>query len=202
MKPEKRSIWAVVCILAALLLMVACSLSPGSDSGPDSAPALTPTPTPTVLVVQVDDSPPDPSPCAGLSGTFEIQLLVGPSDAVGLEPFAVGEIPFSVEAVDGSYVLTGGGPITYEEVLQEEWGTYSVSFDMDITLSGECGGSEGSEALNVHVVMSGEQMVEVRADGFSGDYPWSGTHEQDLIFPLEEGAAAAGDGWQMVLHLN
>ena len=73
---------------------------------------------------------------------------------------------------------------------------------MDVAISGECGGDAGSEELNVHVEMSGEQMVEVRAEGFSGDYPWSGTHEKNLSFPLKEGATAEGDGWALVLHLN
>jgi hypothetical protein len=56
--------------------------------------------------------------------------------------------------------------------------------------------------LNLALTVSGEQMVEVRAEGFSGDYPWSGTHEFSLSFPAEEGASAEGEGWVFVLHLN
>ena len=59
-----------------------------------------------------------------------------------------------------------------------------------------------SEGLTVHVVMSGEQLVEGEVNGFQGDYPWSGTHEKDLSFSLQEGAYADGDGWALLLHLN
>ncbi len=75
-----------------------------------------------------------------------------------------------------------GGTISYEEVLQEEWGTFTVSLDMEATVDGECEGTSGSEVLNITVEMSGEQMVEVRAEGFQGDYPWSGTHEFAFSF--------------------
>ena len=63
-------------------------------------------------------------------------------------------------------------------------------------------GDEGSEKLNFVIDMSGEQMLEVRAEGFSGDYPWSGSHQSNLSFPLEEGSTAEGEGWAFVLHLN
>jgi hypothetical protein len=52
------------------------------------------------------------------------------------------------------------------------------------------------------VEMSGEQMLEVRAEGFSGDYPWSGTNQFDLSFALEDGVTSSGDGWAFILHLN
>jgi hypothetical protein len=45
-------------------------------------------------------------------------------------------------------------------------------------------------------------MIEVRAEGFQGDYPWTGTHELNLSFPLEDGAIAEGEGWIFVLHLS
>ena len=199
MKSKKRSGWFMLSILVTVLVMMACSLS----SNPDSAPPVSPTPTPTPTVVAGQVEPPqDTSRCEGLSGAFEMQLLVGPSDAVGLEPFAVGEIPFSVDATGDSYTVQGANNISYQEVLIKEWGTYTVSFDMDITISGECGGSAGAEQLNVHVEMNGEQLVEVESEGFQGDYPWSGTHSQDLSFPLQEGASAEGEGWALVLHLN
>ena len=50
--------------------------------------------------------------------------------------------------------------------------------------------------------MNGEQMVEVRADGFRGDYPWNGTHTLNLSFPLEDGAMVEGEGGAFVLHLS
>jgi hypothetical protein len=198
MKPEKRSEKFLLWILVTMLVMMACSLS----SNVGSAPAGSPTPTPTVIAGQVEPPPPNTSRCDGLSGTFEVQLLVGPADAVGLEPFAVGEIPFSVEAAGESYALQGANKFFYQDVLTEEWGTYTVTFYMDASVNGDCSGSEGAEQLNVLVEMTGEQLVEVRADGFSGDYPWSGTHSQDLSFPLQEGASAEGEGWALVLHIN
>jgi hypothetical protein len=131
-----------------------------------------------------------------------MQVVVGPAEVVGLEPVAVGVIPFSVQSDGGNHTIQGGGPLTYQDVLTEEWGTYTVTFDMDTTVSGECFGVEGSESLEFLIEMAGKQMLEVRADGFTGDYPWSGSHKSDLSFPLEEGSTAEGDGWAFVLHLN
>jgi hypothetical protein len=196
MGTEKKSGWFWMPAVMVILLMIACSLSPGSSTIPEQ----TPTPTPTAILGNVEPTP-IPSRCAGLSGAFELQLLVGPADAVGLEPHAIGEIPFSVEGSGDPYLLTGATTIIYEDVLQEEWGTYTVNFNMDVSLSGECSGEVGNEVLNVHVLMSGDQVVEVEADGFHGEYPWAGTHENDLSFPLQEGASADGEGWALVLHL-
>ena len=142
------------------------------------------------------------SRCDGLSGELEIQVLVGPAEAVGLEPVAVGSLPFTVVAGDGVYLVQGGGDVSYDAVLEQRWGTYSVSLDMAGTVDGECSGEDGSEILNLAVQMSGEQTVEVRAEGFQGDYPWSGTHELDVSFPIEEGATTSGEGWAFVLHLS
>ena len=50
--------------------------------------------------------------------------------------------------------------------------------------------------------MSGDQMVEIRSEGYQADFPWSGTQELDLSFPLEEGALSEGEGWAFALHLN
>lgn len=197
MKLNIRHGLAKLSILSIVIFVMACSLT--------SNPSLTPTPTPTSTVVVplvVTPSPKQESRCEDLSGTLEIQVLVGPADAAGLEPFAVGEIPFSVQSEGGTYRVQGGGPISYQEVLAEEWGTYTVSLEMDTTIDGQCGGDAGSEALNMAVEMTGEQLLEVRADGFSGDYPWSGTTTVDLTFPLEEGNMQAGEGRAFILHLN
>lgn len=145
---------------------------------------------------------PAASRCDGLNGELEIRVLVGPAEAVGLEPLAVGGIPFSVVSDGGVYVVQGDGAISYQEILEEDWGTYSVSFNMEGTIEGECGGDYGGEELNLSIEMSGEQMVEVRAEGFQGDYPWAGTHELNLSFPLEDGAVSEGEGWAFVLHLS
>jgi hypothetical protein len=129
-------------------------------------------------------------------------VLVGPAEAVELEPFAIGYIPFSVQSSGGVYTIQGGGPINYQEVLTEKWGTYTVSMDMDTTIAGECVGDASSETLDFTIEMTGEQMVEVRAEGFTGDYPWSGTKTLDLTLPLEEGSKAESEGWASILHLN
>ena len=73
---------------------------------------------------------------------------------------------------------------------------------MEGTLSGECAGEAGSEILNIMATMSGEQMVEIRSKGYQADFPWSGTQELDLSFPLEEGAVTEGEGWSFILHLD
>ena len=196
MKSIRRQGWALLWIASLMLVMIACS--PAAD--PNLPP--TPTPTPTGSGQIVEPSPEVVSGCQGLSGELEMLVLVGPAEAAGLEPFAVGAIPFSVQSNGGIHTIQGGGPITYEEVLTEAWGTYTVSMNMDTTVSGECVGDEGNETLNVVIEMAGEQMLEVRADGFSGDYPWSGSHQADLIFPLQEGTTLEGEGWAFVLHLN
>jgi len=131
-----------------------------------------------------------------------MKVLVGPAEAVGLEPLAVGEIPFSIVSEGNAYLVQGSGGVSYQETLGEKWGTYTVSFDMEGVLGGECAGEPGSEELNIIVEMSGEQMVEVRAEGFQGDYPWSGTRNLTLNFPLEDGAIAEGEGWVFILHLS
>ena len=55
--------------------------------------------------------------------------------------------------------------------------------------------------LHMMIEMTGEQMVEVRAEGFQGDYPWAGSHQIEISLPIKEGATAEGDGWAFVLHL-
>jgi hypothetical protein len=137
-----------------------------------------------------------------LSGEIEVQVLVGPAEAVGLEPVAVGSVPIAVVSETPPYRVEGAAPISYEAVLEKEWGTYAVTMDMQVAADGECGGTEGREELQLHMAMSGEQMVEVDAGEFQGEYPWSGDHEFDVVLPLQDGATAAGEGWTFVLHLD
>jgi len=196
MKSKNNSGWLILTVAALVFLMISCSLT----STPSSPQIESPTPTPTSIpVIQVS---PIPSQCHGLSGALEMQVQVGPAEAVGLEPFAVGEIPFSVEPQGDAYIVVGGGAISYQDVLAADWGTYTVSLDMDNTLEGTCEGTDGNEVLKITIEMSGNQMVEVRAEGFEGDYPWEGTHTRDLSFPLANGATAEGEGWAFILHLN
>jgi len=174
-----------------LILLAACGQSPETIA----------TPTPTTIIG--GGLPPESSTlCEGLSGTLEMQVLVGPSEAVGLEPVAVGTIPFSVNSGEDSYTVQGGGALTYEDVLEQEWGTFSVNFDQTAVVSGLCSGDEQSGTLELQVDLTGEQFVEVVSEGFRGEYPWSGTQSFSLIFPIFEGASAEGEGWVFVLHLN
>ena len=133
---------------------------------------------------------------------MEMQVLVGPADAVGLEPVAVGSVPFSVTSDQEPYTVQGGGDISYSNVLQKEWGTYEVTLDLQTTLSGECVAGAAGESLQLRLDMTGEQMVEVQAEAFHGEYPWSGEVSRDLNFPLIDGATAEGEGWVLVLHLQ
>jgi hypothetical protein len=52
------------------------------------------------------------------------------------------------------------------------------------------------------IEMTGEQMLEVRAEGFQEEYPWSGSYQKEFVFPLEDGATVEGEGWAFVLRLN
>jgi hypothetical protein len=137
-----------------------------------------------------------------LAGQLEIQVLVGPAEAVGLEPVAVGNVPFTVTTSDPPHLVEGQGPISYEATLAQQWGTYTVTMDMETAVQGECSGEAGSEQLTLVLEMTGEQLVVVEAEGFQGEYPWEGTQTRDLAFPLEEGATAEGEGWAVVLHLG
>jgi hypothetical protein len=216
-----RRSWMLIFVLAAIVLLLpACSApqapTPTSTSVATAAP---PTPTPTVVPAEPIDSPtatatipagtgpaptavPPKSPCAGLSGQIEVQVLVGPAEVVGLEPVAVGTAPFAVTTEQEPFLIQGGGPISYADVLTEEWGTYEVTLDLENTVSGECVAGADSATLQLVFEMAGEQMVEVEAEGFQGEYPWSGEKSLDVSFPLVEGATAQGEGWALVLHLG
>lgn len=137
-----------------------------------------------------------------MSGFLEVRILVGPAEATGLAPHAVGNLPFSVSADGPPYRISGGGAVEYADVLAEEWGTYTVSLSMQGVITGECVESDATATLNMHIELSGDQLVEVDAEDFQRSYPWSGTHAFDLAFPAEEGASASGEGWSFVLHLE
>lgn len=161
--------------------------------------SISPTPTPT------DSAFPLPSvngQCKGLSGEVEMQVLVGPAEVVGLEPLIVGTVPFSVVSESGSYVIEGNNNFTYDNVLEKEWGTYTVSFDLEAIITGTCVEDGQSGTLQMTIQTMGSQLIEVRATGFQGDYPWTGTHDFTITFPIEEGAIAEGEGWTFLLHVN
>ena len=119
MKHNVNEIWKMIIILGIVFFIMGCSLS--------SNPSVKPTPTSTVTSGGSGPPLPGSNRCDGLSGELEMKVLVGPSDAVGLEPFGVGSIPFSVVSDGGANVVQGGGAISYQDVLEEEWGTYTVA---------------------------------------------------------------------------
>jgi hypothetical protein len=130
-----------------------------------------------------------------------MQILVGPAEVVGLEPVAVGSIPFTVTTTDAASLVEGGGALSYQDVLEQEWGTYTVNFDQVAAISGACEGDKSGAVLNLVVSTTGEQLVEVISEGFTAEYPWSGTQEFNISLPVEEGATAQGEGWTFVLQL-
>lgn len=179
------------------------TFTPTSEPQPPSTSTSTPSPTPTAGALPGTATPTSvPSRCKGLTGQLEVQILVGPADAVGLEPVAVGSVPFAVTTSEAPYLVAGQGPISYQATLEQEWGTYDVTMDLDTAVHGQCSGETGNEQLDLVLEMTGEQFVEVKAEGFHGEYPWSGTQSRDLVFPLQEGATAQGEGWVVVLHLG
>jgi len=189
MKNKLNMMGKLIIALSLTIFIVGCSISP----------TVNPTPTPTESGSPISSSI---NLCNGLSGELEMQILVGPAEIVGLEPIAVGNIPFSVIIDGGTNVVSGSGTISYQDVLEREWGTYTVEFDQEALVTGTCEISGESGVLIITVQTSGSQLVEVRAEGFQGDYPWSGTHTFDLVLPIKEGAIAQGEGWAFVLHIN
>lgn len=187
------------CWLLIPVILMACSLFGGTTSRPTQTIAVTETPSP---LPGGAGSPGAENPCEDLSGGLEMQILVGPSDAVGLEPVAVGELPFSVTAEGESYPVQGGGTLQYEDTLTADWGTYTATMNMLAEISGTCNPIDGQGSLNLTVSAQGEQLVVVEADGFQGEYPWDGARQLELAFPIEDGAQAEGEGWFFILHLE
>lgn len=184
--------------ILAVLLISACG-----NSTPIATQQATSTPTPTALAVADPPTPTTPpSLCEGLSGELEIQILVGPSEAVGLEPVSVGSIPFAVTTDQQPYLLQGSSSFDYADILIKEWGTYDVTMEMAGFITGTCVVDDQAGGLEISLELSGSQVLVVTADGFSQTYPWEGTLPFVYTFPLEEGAALEGEGYSIVLHLN
>ena len=79
---------------------------------------------------------------------------------------------------------------------------YEVTLDLRASISGEFAEGPDGPTLAMSIYMSGEQLVEVEADRFQGEYPWSGEVSLDLSFPVTDGATAQGEGWVLMLHLD
>ena len=196
----KNSRWILIIFLIMSFSLSGCRLFAGSE--PDLLLSPTSTPTDDGGSAIFETATPL-HPCEGLDGMIEMQILVGPSEAVGLAPVSVGQIPFDVQKEGGLYMVNGGGPLEYyQEVLELEKGTYTVTFEGDTTVSGECVWSEVSCVLNLIVEFAGEQLVEVEAEGFQGAYPWSGANTMEVALPIVDGASQQGEGWILELHLD
>jgi len=196
MREMKKSGGMLFILVLAAILMTACGNTPEMAAEPEA----TPTPTEVVLLLLPTE---EPNPCDGLTGTIEMQVLVGPSEAVGMEPVSVGNIPFSVSGAGRTYLASGGGPLLFDEqVYEAEWGTYTVNFSADTTIQGSCLLARETATLDLIITMDGEQKVVVEAEGFEGEYPWSGTREISAVLPAVEGASVSGEGWVVVLHLG
>lgn len=199
----QRNIWSILIVILGLAIFVtACSQSGNNTETLSPSPTITATPTAVVGDIDLPTPTVAPNLCDGLGGNIEMQVLVGPSEVVGLEPLAIGTIPFTVIPDGEAYLIEGGGLIDYQDVLEKEWGTYTVEFDLEAALSGDCQGGEHSGILNMVVETSGEQLVEVEAEGYHGEFPWAGSQTFNLSFPIEEGSIAKGEGWAFVLHLD
>jgi len=189
----RKNWWIILIFLLANLTLSGCVIF--SSANPDQLATPTPTEVTGIMV--------DVSGCEGLAGTLTMQILVGPSDIVEMEPVAVGDIPFMVVADGDSFNVKGGGPLNFDEQVHEaDWGTYTVNFNADTTISGSCVPTDDGENLHLNIEMIGEQLVEVRAEGLQMDYPWSGTQEITVSFPAVEGAQEAAEGWSLILHIN
>ncbi len=195
---NKTGAWVGLILILAILFISACG---NTDLGATGQPSSTPTPTELVAVDPPTPTIP-PSPCQGLAGELEVQILVGPAEAVGLAPVSVGSVSFAVTTDQQPYLVEGSGGLVYEDILIKEWGTYTVTMNMDVGVTGDCTESDQTGQLNLLLEMEGSQLVVVEAEGFSGEYPWEGTQTRDLAFPLEEGATNEGEGWVVVLHLE
>jgi hypothetical protein len=222
---KKRSPWLIVIIILLFLMIVCCCIGailcrgsarlqeympddieeilrdlPNIDPNDENFWRLIET-----VVPELDD--PDIVPgliendCMGVSGEFEMQVLVGPAEVVGLEPFGIGSIPFTVEYDQGVYTVHGDGDIDYEDILEEVWGTYTVFFDMYGVVDGVCTQGDEGGILDITLNVSGEQMFVVDS-AFYEEYPSSGEHEFEFIIPVVDGAMESGEGWAFILHLD
>ena len=149
------------------------------------------------------DDPSAGSICNGLSGNFEMKILVGPAEAVDLTPFGIGSIPFSFEFDQGLYLVNGVGTIDFEDELEEVWGTYTVFFDMLGVIDGVCTQNDDGAVLDITFNMTGDQVFIVDAPGMlQEEYPMSFDYEYDYSFPVVDGATESGEGWALILHLD
>ncbi len=201
MRYSRNRLKIFILIVFTIVSLVGCGIISRSELDPvqDSDP----TPTPTNQGGMVANESPSTNPCEGLAGDLKLDILVGPSEAVGLEPVTIGNIPFNVVGEGGIYTIQGGGPLeSYSDVLSADWGTYTVTFEGDIFVSGECVSTGDDAELNLQIEMNGDQNVEIVYDGTQMNYPWSGTTQINAMLPVMDGATNEGEGWILTLNLD
>lgn len=187
-------------VLLFIMLVMATTQSCNRQSSLDSEA----TPTPTEFAGVGIVTPSNPSePCKNLSGTLELQLLIGPSEAVGLSPYTFATIPFQVIQEGDAYLVEGSGAVDYyEDILTADWGSFAVTFDGVTSVTGECVPADSGGTLYTLIEMTGQQMVVVTVEGVEYSYPWEGSPQVEATFPLMDGAQVGGEGWLLILHLN
>ncbi len=197
----QKSVWHLSLIL---LVMVFATISCSLFNGLGRTSASNPTPTPTEIDgAFVASESTQTNPCEGLAGTLELQLLVGPSEAVGLEPYTFAMIPFQVVKEGNAYLITAAGPVDYyEDVLTADWGSFSVQFEGETTVEGECITTGENGSLQVIVKMAGQQTVVIVIEGVETTYPWTGAPQIEVNLPVTDGAEVTGEGWLLTLHLD
>ncbi len=89
-----------------------------------------------------------------------------------LAPYTFADIPFQVTREREAYIVSGGGPVEYDQdVLTADRGSFSVTCDGDTAISGVCRPSGSSGTLDVRVERDGQQIVVVVVDGMETSYP-------------------------------
>ena len=197
-KWKRRLTFSLICILMASATLGCSQLS---SLGAGTSAQATPTPTDIAggILVTAESS----NLCANLSGTLELQLLIGPSESVGLSPYTFATIPFQVVQEGNAYLVEGSGAVDYyEDILTADWGSFAVTFDGVTSVTGDCVETDGLGILSVLVEMTGQQTVVVTVEGVEYTYPWEGSPTIEVSLPLVEGAEVSGEGWTLILHLN
>ena len=115
-----------------LIFVLKCGLFPN----PDTTPTNKATPTNSPETGNAPFQPETTNRHEGISGALEMQVLAGPAAAASMEPHAVGNFPISIVNAGKIHNIQGGGGLSYQQVLEESWETYIVSFDMTTNISG------------------------------------------------------------------
>ena len=197
---KQWKLW-VMCVLVSFAL-TGCGLLGGNSVDPD--PLATATPTQVGDVLGSSQETETESPCRGLSGTLELEILVGSAESVELPPTSVGRIPFSVVEEGNTFLVEGEGSLDYyQEVLGEAWGTYTVTFEADSIITGICETTDDEPMLDLILTLSGISLNAVVVyDGIPHEFQWSGERADVITLPLIEGASQQIEGLLVTLHLE